>query len=1103
MLECPSRWKVLSPSFLWGSLILLLSVALLPAQQAGGEISGRVVDASGAVVAGVEVVAVHTETGQIWRTNTTDKGDFALPNLSVGTYEVAVSHPGFKKSVRRGLTLHVSERLGVEFVLEIGQLTETVSVEAVSETVRTESAEQGGIVTGEQIRELQLNGRSFMTLLELIPGVASNMADRADPNTSPDVSINGARSTASSFNIDGGNNADVMVGSSALNTFTSVDSIAEFNVLTSTFSAEYGRGGTSQINVVTRGGAKDYHGTIYEFFRNNKMDARDFVTHMDLPLRLNDFGFTLGGPISLFGYNRDRTKTFFFISEEFNRLTTRNGAVTTTVPTEAERMGDFSASGVTLKDPITKEPIPGNKIPANLINPIAAKILTLYPLPNFEGPGNINYASAEAAKQPFREDMFRIDHQFNDNFRLYGRYTQDTAQIINPYGGSGYTGVYTKIPGIGTTNADRPGKSFALNSTQIIRPNLVNQVNANFSRRIFDMYPTSEKGTKDYLGVDIPEVYPENDRNTLPVISLSNYAGINVARRGHKELFTLEAADNLTWVKGHHVIKTGVYYSYYGNREQKFNPNVSGTFTFNTTIMSNDLAAMLLGLPTTYSEISKTVYGDMRWSAFEAYLQDDIRVHPQLVLNLGLRVANYFHPYDRNNLLSTFVPSEYSLANAVQLTTKGAIIPGTGDALNGMVYAGSSSSYGRKITNDNKFLLGPRFGFAWSPAASKRWVVRGGYGIFHTRAIPGVYADTGLNNPPATESITINRPSLSDPTSGSTVANTTPLNLVTLGLPMDAPTIHQWSFGTEFRVPLNAILSVSYVGSHGTHLMRPLNINDPLPGQADAQGVSVNFIRPYRGWGTIVQRQTTGNSNYNSLQVTLNRQLAKGFAGGLAYTWGKSIDDGSSDRGSGDVPPDQRNMRAERAISDMDRTHIFTANFNWNLPNLARGPLSIRPLRFMLNGWQSSGIVRLWTGMPFDVVMTKDVAGIGLVQNQRPDVIGDTKGLRTPDQWFNIAAFARPATGTFGNMARNSMRLPGVNKTDLAILKNFQFREGTAWKLQFRAEMFNAFNHPSYNGLGNTLTVTDTGVNTSAGSFGFVTDSRDARVVQLALKLYF
>lgn len=1048
------------------------------------------------------MVATHTETGAVWRTRTGTKGEYTFPKLSIGTYDLSSAHPGFKKIVKRGVLLHVSEHVGADLTLEVGALTQEIVVQANAVEVRTESAEQGGVVTGEQIRELQLNGRSFMTLLELIPGVASNMGDRADPNSTPDVSINGARSSASSFNIDGGNNADVMVGSSALNTFTSVDTIAEFNVLTSTFSAEYGRGGMAQINVVSKGGTKNLHGTLYEFFRNQKMDATDYITHLALPLKLNDFGYTFGGPVSLFGYNRDRTKTFFFVAQEFNRLSTRSAAVTTTMPTANERLGDFSAFTSTIKDPTTGVAFPGNTIPASRINAIAAKLVSLYPLPNYTGTSGINYASAAAAQQPFREDMFRIDHQFNDRVRLYGRYTMDHAHIDNPYGGSGYASVTSKFPGIANTKSDRPGRNLAINSTQILRSNLINQANFNYSRRMFDMYPVSSAGTKTALGVTIPEAYPENDFNTLPVVNVTNYAAISVPRRGHKELFTVEGADNLSLTVGQHVLKAGVYFTYGGNREQQFNPNVSGTFTFDTGITANGMASLLLGLPTTYTETSKTVYGDMRWRGLEAYVQDDFRVTPRLVLNIGLRLANYTQPYDRNNLLSNFIPSTFKASSVPSMVaSSGALVLGTGDSLNGLVLAGSTSPYGRKISNDNNGLLGPRFGFAWSPLAAKHWVLRGGYGIFYTRAMLGTYAETGLNNPPFTETITISKPTLADPTGGSTVASTTPKNLTTLGLPVEALTMHQWSFGTETQLFGKAVLGVNYVGSHGSHLLRPMNINDPQAGAAAAQGVAVNYVRPYRGWGTITQRQSSANSNYNSLQVTVNRQMAKGFSAGLAYTYGKSIDDGSSDRGSTDVPPDSSNLRAERAPSDSDRTHIFTSNFNWNLPKLARGALAVKPLRFLLDGWQTSGIVRLWTGMPFDVGISSDVAGMGQTQNQRPNIVADTKGPRTTEQWFNVAAFGRPTTGTFGNMARNSLRLPGVNKVDMSALKNFYPGEGI--RIQFRAEFFNAFNHPSLSAVGNTLTVTSTGVNTATGSFGVVTDSRDARVVQLGLKLYF
>jgi hypothetical protein len=349
--------------------------------------------------------------------------------------------------------------------------------------------------------------------------------------------------------------------------------------------------------------------------------------------------------------------------------------------------------------------------------------------------------------------------------------------------------------------------------------------------------------------------------------------------------------------------------------------------------------------------------------------------------------------------------------------------------------------------------------------------------------------------------VTIQRPTLADPTGGLLVPSTAPVNLTTIGLPLLAPTTQQWSFGPEVQIFGRILVGASYVGSRSSHLQRPVNLNDPLPGLAAAQRVNVNFVRPYFGFGSITERQTTGNSYYHSLQVSVNRRMARSLQAGFAYTWSKSIDDGSSERDAGDIAPNSRNFAAERGPSNWDRTHVFTSNFLWTLPKFARGRIANPLTRGIMNGWSISGITRLWSGTPFDIVMNSDVAGIGAVQNQRPDIIGDTKGPRTVSQWFNRSAFGRPASGTFGNMGRNSLRRPGVNKWDLSAFKEFVVRENV--KLQFRGEFFNAFNHPSFVNVNATLTTTATGVNPDAGSFGWITDTRDARVLQFALKLRF
>jgi hypothetical protein len=883
-------------------------------------------------------------------------------------------------------------------------------------------------------------------------------------------------------------------------------------VATSTFAAEYGKGGFSQVNVVTRGGTRNFHGSLYEFFRNDALDASDYFSHQVLPLKLNNFGYSVGGPLLLPGrYNRERNKTFFFFTQEWNYTSQRGEAVTTRVPTAEERRGDFSALGPgadgkfgtaddPVVDPVTRVGFPNGIIPTPRIDPNAIKLLSLYPLPNFRGPGTINYTSAAASLQRWREELIRIDHNFSSWWKIFGRYAQDSAFIRNPYGGSGLTSITTRFPGVAATKSDRPGRNLVVSTTQVFNPTLLNEFSFNYSARHFTMLSMSGVREREQLGINIPEIFPDNGNigNIIPTITLgSNYAALNVPREGFKRLFNLEFSDNLTKIRGRHVFKTGVLYSYGGNREHPFSPNTNGSFTFNTQFSKQPVANMLLGLPFSYSEIDRVIISNARYGILEAFVQDDFKAGNRLALNLGIRYSAYFNPYDTQNLLTNFLPSTYDPARAPAINpTNGQPVPGTGDPLNGIVIAGQNSPFGRRVTQNNKDLIGPRIGFAWDISGKKTTALRGGYGIFYTRPFIGTFINNSFDNPPFARSVTIQTPQLSSPAGGTEAARGVP-NLTSLGTRMLAPTTQQWSLGVQQELFRKAILSVSYVGAHATHLFRPLALNSPPPGLAAARGVNINAVRPYLGYGTITQRESTASSNYHSLQASLNRRLSGKFSIGAAYTFAKSIDDASSERGASDIPPNTHNARAERGPSDFDRTHVFTGSYIWYVPNAVReGRLAI-----LLNGWQISGITRLYSGNPFDVVMTQDVAGIGETQNQRPDIIGETSGPRTIEQWFNRAAFARPATGTFGNMGRNSLRGPGVNKWDLALFKNFQVHEGA--RLQFRSEAFNIFNHPSFSAVGRSLTTTATGVNPNTGNFSVVTDTRDARVLQFALKLSF
>jgi Carboxypeptidase regulatory-like domain len=1093
------------------AIILMFTSGTVWGQVITGGIRGVVKDPSGSVIAGAEITAKHAATGDVRKVISTEDGSYVFTSLPIGSYEITATMKGFKKASIKDFELHVSDLLGLDIQLNIGEAAEEVTIIGTGLQLNTETSEQSGLISGEQIQELQLNGRSFMSLLELLPGIASTMPDRADPNSNPSLYVNGARSTASSFNIDGGNNSDVIVGSSSLNTFTSIDTIAEVKVITSTFAAEYGRSGASQVNVVTKGGGKQFHGSAYEFFRNDALDAKDYLTGQKLPLRLNNFGYSISGPLLLpGGYNRGRNKTFFFFTQEFNRISERNGSVNTRVPTDAERLGDFRALGAgadgilgtpddPVIDPITRTGFPDGVIPQDRMDPNAVKLISLFPSPNTRiGTTNLNFTSAHPTKSRWREELIRIDHNFTDKIKLFGRYAQDAASYLNPYGGTTATAVDSPLPGINTTHATRPGKNLVVNLTSILSQSLLNETSFTYAGRELTREALLDFTDRTTLGLTIPELFPENDGNLIPVISLgSGYAALSISRYYLKQLFNLEFTNNLTWTKGKHIFKFGAYYTYGGNRENS-SPATNGSFSYNTSFSRNAVANMLLGLPSSYTEAERAVVAHTRFAAIEWFAQDDFKATQNFTINIGVRYAAYFNPWDVNNVATNFMPAAWDPAKAPEVSrTNGRITIGTGDLLNGVIIAGQNSPYGKKVTRDNTDLWGPRIGFAWVPFGARKWVVRAGYGIYYSRPLIGTFINSSFDNPPNSRSVTINSPTMSNP-GGGTEGLASP-NLTALDMDMKAPTINQWSLGIQHELRSGAILNVSYVGSSGSHLMRPLNINTPAPDPAIvASSALLNSRRPYLGWGNITQRQTSASSNYHSLQVKFDQRLKNRLNLGVAYTYGKSIDNASSERNATDIPPNGLDAGMERGLSDFDRTHIFTTNFIWYLPNPVRGRWG-----GILNGWQFSGIGRLWSGTPFDVTMSADVAGIGPVQNQRPDVIADTKGPGTADQFFNIFAFARPRTGTFGSMGRNSMRGPSVNKWDLALYKNFTLKEGV--KLQFRSEAFNVFNRPVFTAFGTSINTTSTRVNpvTANSTFGVVTSTRDARVLQFALKLNF
>jgi hypothetical protein len=671
--------------------------------------------------------------------------------------------------------------------------------------------------------------------------------------------------------------------------------------------------------------------------------------------------------------------------------------------------------------------------------------------------------------------------------------------VANPYGGWQTTQVTTRFPGLNKTTSDVDGRNVNLNITKVLGVGWLSETVATYSARRITIEPANPDVNRAAFGITLPKLF-ENGNTSIPNLALGgNYAALNIGRPWLKNLFNFDVSSNVTRVAGAHTIKTGVVVSYGGNRENPTGPLTNGQYAFTTNFSRHPVANALLGLPQSYTEAERSVVSHARFAMAEAFIQDDYRIHPRLTLNYGIRYSSYINPWDTQNILTNFVPSLYDPAKAVRVNpANGQRIPNSGDPLNGIIIAGANSPYGKFITNNLHNLWGPRFGFAWDPTGRKKTAVRGGYGINYTRPLIGSFINNAFDNPPFNRSVTINLPSFLDPSEGGTLAGEPSPSVTVIASPLRAPYVQQWGLGVEQELAKRSLLKVSYVANKGTHLLRPLNLNNPEP-RAATGGVNVNAVRPYLGYGAITERQPTANSNYHSLQVNFTRRMARRLTLTSTYTYSKSIDNASSDRGGSDVPPNTQNARNERSVSDFDRTHIFAGSYIYEAPRLTKR----KAAGLLLNGWQISGITRLNTGSPFDVVMSQDVAGIGAVQNQRPNLIAPVTYPKTVEQWFSVNSFGRPAAGTFGNLGRNTLRRAGLHRWDAAMMKNFHLDENKRY-FQFRAEFFNAPNHPSFTTVGSTLTtLTNGGTDPTQNSFGAVTGSRDARVLQFALKLYF
>jgi Carboxypeptidase regulatory-like domain/TonB-dependent Receptor Plug Domain len=1077
-----------------------------------GEISGQVSDPTGAAVPGCAVTATHTQTGLKRAVVTQDNGVFVFAALPEGKYNVVATKEGFRTSEREGVVLDAASRRTVDFRMEVGSLTESVSVSAAVEQVQTASGDATRVISERQLSQVALNGRNYSQLLRMIPGaVATTLDPFGLALSTTGQRINGIRSDSIVFNIDGAENMD-NGGNSNAAVNPSADAIAEVKILTSGYSAEFGGRSGALINVITRSGTQQFHGTLFEFVRNDFFDARTFFSRQVDPLRFNDFGYTLGGPVFIpKKWNTDKQKLFFFLSQEWKYSHIGSTRVNL-VPTAAERSGDFRASTLAAPvDPLTNAPFPDRTIPASRLSRDGPRLLTPIPLPNFGGPGG-NYVATGVSRTDPRELLLRFDYNLSPKTQINYRWVHDEWDILDAFQG-GNLGI---VPG----GRPRPAYVTVIDTSHIFSPTTMNHLSFSLSHDIIVGHPQNDVLKRTTLGVTFPELLPGNRFGIVPDLSMTGFAGYNGGDRIKKNNSIFMWRDDFSKVLGSHSLKAGLHVQRSRTDENiRFNDQGAVSFTTSARLTTrNVIGDVLLGNFQNYTESGADADYWGRFNEVDGYLQDSWKVTRRLTIEMGVRY-NYIPPfYNQLGNTSTFLPSLFDPRKAPAISqADGSITPGTGDPYNGLAAFGSAfpdkakgritaasdpslqrlfAGLSRGAYDTNYADVGPRFGFAYDPFGRGQTSVRGGFGIFYDRTPTNVLINPS-GNPPFNVTSSIFDGNIDNP-SGGTERNF-PSNLTMLPRSLKTPSVISYNVGVQQQLPGHVILDVGYVGNLGRHIARTININQLPVGtrlNPPASTINQNALRPYLGYGSISMRDDGDNSNYNSMQMTVSRRLTSGLSITGNYTWSRTLDSSSGS------PQDSYNARADYGLSAVHRAHLLNINYIYELPFFRGSHHSA--IRNVLGGWEFAGVTTYQSGAPNSIVVSSDVARIG-ASSSRATLLANpnlSAGDRTLTRWFNTEAALQPERmiqGVFGNGGRDVLIGPGFNQWDISAIKNLALLDRA--RLQFRAESFNVVNHASFTGIDTTARFDAAGKPT--GTYGAVTGSGPGRVLEFGLKLIY
>ncbi len=1148
-------------------LFALLIAAQLSAQNTSGSISGTVQDGAGAVVPNAKVTLTGQQNGFVRTVTTNKEGFFSYPDLTPATFTMKVEAPGFKTHSKSEIVVGASDRKTENVSLTIGQLNESVTVTAESVSVNLSSGEGSGTLDNDQLDQIALRGRDIFDAVSLMAGVVdiSDGRDAPGPTSIGNIYILGGRNDSKNMTVDGVTNLDTGSNGS-VHSMPSMDSVAEVKVLMSAYSAENGRN-PSSINVITRGGGRQFHGQAAWYFRNEKLNANDFFTNKAgrerVPYRYNIASYSIGGPVILPKFDKLRNKLFFFFNQEFQRQVVQYGTRRQTMPTAREREGDFSnsrqANGTlwNVNDPLANKTLfPGRIVPPSRLTATGKNILNLFPMPNYLDPDTVNqyqwnYFVSKAAPYPRRTETARLDFSPKQNWQIYGSVSNNSDKQNTLYG----------IWVDGSLNFpltpivfEQPGKLWTLHSTNNIGATMFNDFSVAFSQNTLTYGPLDPSVLdRTKLGINIAQRNPA--LNTLNLIPNMTFGGIPNAANPSisdgtpylNQNTIYSVIDNVSKISRTHTYKFGFYFEH-TLKIQSASSATRGSLSFgqdgNNPLDSNNAwANALLGNYSTYAEATARPKGNFLFTNTEFYFQDTWKVKSNLTLDYGVRF--YIDPpqYDSNEQLASFSAASYNPANAVVLLRPatvngvkvaqdpvsgktygqgliGAFAPGYGNPANG-VLIGGKNGVPRGLYETRPISAAPRFGFSWDPFKTGRTAIRGGGGVYYDR-IQGNPVMGQIGNPPSVFTPTQYYGTFADIQATATAGLLAPSgNITSLATAGHQQSVYNYNLNITRQLSKSTLIDIGYSGSLGRHQLWQRNINPvPLGAQfltlnpqnrdptTTNNALAANFLRKYQGYGDINLYEFANSSNYNGVLASIRQRFGRGFNFSASYTFSKALD--AADQYNNTVSPFLDPRSRNYGPAGFDRRQVFNTNFYYMVPKLSKN--SPNAVRLMANGWEVAGVVRFNTGGPF-------TPGYGTLNGLATPTGSASEGARLyvirPDDPYETRFSPPPQPAGQGNTQWSStspepqMGNLGRNTMTGRGTSNFDLSIYRSLKFsekvsgQFRVEGYNAFNHTQFAGVDQTLRYDNATGAMYNTLFNQPTSARPPRRIQIAMRIRF